>query len=84
MWGHLSRGIVDCLDYIQKMGFDAIWISPIVSTFEGSSAYGEAYHGLFGLPSPWKSSLTVGIALGSDTGHRISILSTLISELVRA
>ena len=33
------RGIIEKLDYIKGMGFDAIWISPIVENLEGS------YHG---------------------------------------
>ena len=43
--GGTYQGITNHLDYIQNMGFDAIWISPIVATFEGTSAYGEGYHG---------------------------------------
>ena len=37
--GGTYRGIINHLDYIQGMGFDAIWISPIVKNTEGS------YHG---------------------------------------
>ena len=52
------QGIISHLDYIQNMGFDAIWISPVVSNFEGASAYGEAYHGfvprLHNDKSAWK------------------------------
>ncbi|MCQ2816844.1 MAG: alpha-amylase family glycosyl hydrolase [archaeon] len=33
------RGIINNLDYIKGMGFDAIWISPVVENTEGS------YHG---------------------------------------
>ena len=33
------KGIINKLDYIKGMGFDAIWISPIVKNTEGS------YHG---------------------------------------
>jgi alpha-amylase len=43
--GGTYQGIINHLDYIQNLGFDAIWISPVVSSFEGSGAYGEAYHG---------------------------------------
>lgn len=43
--GGTYQGVISHLDYIQNMGFDAIWVSPIVSNFEGASAYGEAYHG---------------------------------------
>jgi len=38
-------GITQRLDYIQGMGFDAIWISPIVANIEGETPYGEAFHG---------------------------------------
>ena len=37
--GGTFQGIIDKLDYIQGMGFNAIWISPIVKNSEGS------YHG---------------------------------------
>ncbi|KAG6846222.1 hypothetical protein H0H93_015310 [Arthromyces matolae] len=30
------------------MGFDAIWISPVVENVEETTAYGEAYHGYWG------------------------------------
>lgn len=43
--GGTYRGIIDKLDYIQHLGFDAVWISPIVANVEGFTAYGEAYHG---------------------------------------
>ncbi|KAL0957670.1 hypothetical protein HGRIS_001451 [Hohenbuehelia grisea] len=39
------EGVIRRLDHIQGMGFDAVWISPVVSNVEGQSAYGEAYHG---------------------------------------
>jgi len=77
--GGTYRGIINYLDYIQNMGFDAIWISPVVATFEGSSAYGEGYHGLV-----FSSLAAVGLldklltvpVLG--TGRRTYFLSTLI------
>lgn len=43
--GGTWRGIIDQLDYIQGMGFDAIYISPVTQNLEGNTAYGEAYHG---------------------------------------
>jgi len=43
--GGTWAGIKRQLDYIQDMGFDAIWISPITKNIEQSTAYGEAYHG---------------------------------------
>ena len=33
------RGLINNLDYIQDMGFDAIWMSPVVENVEGQ------YHG---------------------------------------
>jgi alpha-amylase len=36
------RGIINNLDYIQGMGFDAIWISPIIQNRDGG------YHGYWG------------------------------------
>jgi len=39
------RGIIDHLDYIKQMGFDAVWISPIFSNIEGMTPHGAAYHG---------------------------------------
>jgi alpha-amylase len=43
--GGTWKGITNKLDYIQNMGFDAIWISPVVKNVEGETAYGEAFHG---------------------------------------
>ena len=37
--GGTFKGIINKLDYIKGMGFDAIWISPVVKNTEGS------YHG---------------------------------------
>ncbi|KAK3069278.1 hypothetical protein LTR53_012514 [Teratosphaeriaceae sp. CCFEE 6253] len=39
------RGIINQLDYIQGMGFDALWISPITAQVEGNTPDGTAYHG---------------------------------------
>ncbi|KAH9999621.1 glycoside hydrolase family 13 protein [Russula compacta] len=39
------KGITNHLDYIQYMGFDAIWISPVSANVEGETPQGEAYHG---------------------------------------
>ncbi|KAG0647877.1 Taka-amylase A [Hyphodiscus hymeniophilus] len=43
--GGTWQGIINKLDYIQDMGFTAIWISPVVANLVGNSADGEAYHG---------------------------------------
>ncbi len=39
------QGIINHVDYIQQLGFDAVWISPIVANLEGVTKYGQAYHG---------------------------------------
>ncbi|KAI5850741.1 alpha-amylase [Tricharina praecox] len=43
--GGSYRGIVEQLDYIQGMGFTAIWISPVVKNIDGRTGWGEAFHG---------------------------------------
>ncbi|KAE8146443.1 glycoside hydrolase superfamily [Aspergillus avenaceus] len=43
--GGTWQGMIDRLDYIQDMGFDAVMISPIVKNVDGRVSYGEAYHG---------------------------------------
>lgn len=42
--GGTWRGIINKLDYIQGMGFTAIWISPVVKNI-GGTTYGYPYHG---------------------------------------
>ncbi|KFY10229.1 hypothetical protein V492_05127 [Pseudogymnoascus sp. VKM F-4246] len=39
------KGIVKELDYIQGMGFTAVWISPVVKNIVNKTADGAAYHG---------------------------------------
>ncbi|KAK4934496.1 hypothetical protein LTR10_024258 [Elasticomyces elasticus] len=46
--GGTYEGIQNKLDYIQGMGFDAIWISPIIHNIEGNTTYGYAFHGYWG------------------------------------
>lgn len=43
--GGTWAGIENNLDYIQGMGFDAVWISPVVHNLEGETYSGYAYHG---------------------------------------
>jgi alpha-amylase len=43
--GGTYQGLLSKLDYIQNMGFTAIWISPIVKQMDGNTADGESYHG---------------------------------------
>lgn len=39
------QGLINKLDYIQGMGFTAVWISPITENLPQNTAYGYAYHG---------------------------------------
>ncbi|KAK3301181.1 glycoside hydrolase superfamily [Chaetomium fimeti] len=43
--GGTWRGLIAKLDYIQGMGFTAVWISPVVRQVEGNSRDGSSYHG---------------------------------------
>ncbi|KAJ5772917.1 hypothetical protein N7457_007813 [Penicillium paradoxum] len=43
--GGTWQGIIDQLDYIQGMGFTAIWITPVTSQLTEDTKYGAAYHG---------------------------------------
>ena len=47
--GGTWSAIEDKLDYIQGMGFDTIWISPIVENIGGDTGLGQAYHGYWTL-----------------------------------
>ncbi|EON63338.1 hypothetical protein W97_02565 [Coniosporium apollinis CBS 100218] len=49
--GGTYQGLIKKLDYIQNMGFTAIWISPITFNLEERTAYGQAYH------SYWQQNL---------------------------
>ena len=43
--GGTYRGLINHLDYIKGMGFNAIWISPIIKNFEGTIDGFQSYHG---------------------------------------
>ncbi|KAJ5358240.1 hypothetical protein N7541_005398 [Penicillium brevicompactum] len=43
--GGTWQGIINHLDYIQGMGFTAIWITPITEQLTGNTGDGSAYHG---------------------------------------
>lgn len=47
--GGTFKGITDSLDYIKNMGFDAIWISPVVKNWEDPSTDQYGYHGYWAL-----------------------------------
>jgi len=46
--GGTWRGIENQLDYITGMGFDAIWISPVIHNLEENTTWGYSYHGYWG------------------------------------
>jgi Alpha amylase, catalytic domain len=56
------------LDYIQSMGFDAVWISPISANLEGATSQGEAFHGCVRRPT---SVLMYPLIVAQDTGQKI-------------
>ncbi|KAK3330258.1 glycoside hydrolase superfamily [Apodospora peruviana] len=43
--GGTWRGLISKLDYIQGMGFTAVWISPVVKQVDGNTKDGSSYHG---------------------------------------
>lgn len=43
--GGTWQGLISKLDYIQQMGFTALWISPVVQNVEGLTSDGDSYHG---------------------------------------
>lgn len=43
--GGTWQGLINKLDYIQGMGFTAVWISPVVKNPIGLTADGNSYHG---------------------------------------
>ncbi|KAJ5894934.1 glycoside hydrolase superfamily [Penicillium taxi] len=63
--GGTWRGMINHLDYIQGMGFDAVMISPIIENIAGSVSYGEAYHGY------WPSDFN---ALNTNFGTKQDLL----------
>ncbi|PWY72969.1 putative alpha-amylase [Aspergillus heteromorphus CBS 117.55] len=47
--GGTWQGLINKLDYIQGMNFDAVMISPVMENIPGRVSYGEAYHGYWPL-----------------------------------
>jgi cyclomaltodextrin glucanotransferase len=47
-WGGDLRGLEEKLDYMQRLGASAIWVTPLaenVRMYEGGTGYGTGYHG---------------------------------------
>lgn len=51
------------LDYIQGMGFTAIWITPVTEQLPQSTSDGEAYHGYWQQDMLVFTGLFVGLKL---------------------
>lgn len=90
--GGTWNGIRNKLDYIQNMGFDAVWISPITKNLEGTTRYGDAYHGYwqtdlfsvnshFGTPQDLKALSSALHARGMVS--RVEVLAQCRSRLFR-
>jgi alpha-amylase len=63
--GGTWAGITQRLDYIQNMGFDAVWISPVTEQLQGNSIDGTSYHGY------WQTNINeVNSAFGSEDDLR--------------
>ncbi|EIW67260.1 hypothetical protein TREMEDRAFT_33638 [Tremella mesenterica DSM 1558] len=69
--GGTWAAIEDHLDYIQQMGWDTVWISPVVQNIGGTTGEGEAYHGYWSLDV---SQLNPNFGTASD-------LTSLISKI---
>ncbi|KAF7367485.1 Alpha-amylase [Mycena sanguinolenta] len=66
--GGTWRGIINKLDYIQNMGFTAIWISPIIKQLPNNTYEGEPYHGY------WPENL---YALNSNFGTEQDLIDLI-------
>lgn len=62
------------LDYIQGMGFTAIWISPVTEQLPQDTPYGEAYHGY------WQQKMYVSRYIGLFSLTSIDMMSIRILE----
>lgn len=65
-------GITNHLDYIQNMGFDAIWISPVVANIVADTGEGEGYHG--SVTIIYETCLISSIVQLLDPGFQLSQL----------
>ncbi|KAK7744988.1 hypothetical protein SLS53_003222 [Cytospora paraplurivora] len=71
--GGTWKGLISKLDYIQGMGFTAIWISPYVEQMSGNTTDGSSYHGY------WAQNIyAVNSAFG--TADDLADLSTAVHE----
>ncbi|MBU1909422.1 MAG: Ig-like domain-containing protein [Verrucomicrobia bacterium] len=67
------RGIEEKLDYIQALGANAIWISPIVLNTSGSSYHGYGAHDFYQLAPQWgtMADLTSMVAAAHARGIHV-------------
>ncbi|GAB1311163.1 alpha-amylase [Madurella fahalii] len=69
--GGTWQGLISKLDYIQSMGFTAVWISPTVKQIDGNSRDGSSYHGY------WAEDIW-GINPAFGTSHDLAELSAAL------
>ncbi|KAL2852075.1 glycoside hydrolase superfamily [Aspergillus pseudoustus] len=73
--GGTWQGIIDQLDYIQDMGFTAIWITPITEQIPETTSEGTAFHGY------WQQNMQVSRIINSpnpsDVRNRYGVDSHL-------
>lgn len=69
--GGTWKGIINKLEYIQNMGFTAIWISPVTAQLTQNTSDGEAYHGY------WQQNI-YGLNPNFGTAQDLQALSTAV------
>jgi len=80
-------GITDQLDYIQGMGFDAVWISPVTYQLQGQTPDGSSYHGywqqnLYELNSAFGTADDLqNLATALHSRGMVSIVPTRIADV---
>ena len=67
--GGTWSGLSSKLAYIQGMGFDTIWISPVVDNIGGTTGEGQAYHGYWTLDP---SQLNANFGAATDLKNLVS------------
>ncbi|CAK7228807.1 hypothetical protein SBRCBS47491_007032 [Sporothrix bragantina] len=65
------QGIINHLDYIQGMGFTAIWITPVTGQFYEATGDGSSYHGY------WQQDINI-LNPNYGTASDLSALSTAL------
>lgn len=87
--GGTWAGLTGKLDYIKGMGFDAIWISPVVANIGGNTTEGESYHGYWSqnineLNTAFGSSDDLKTLVSTAKGKGIGIMVDVVANHVAA